>query len=127
VGLALTKRKIKRINMKVISWNIAGGHKFVGSVSDAATYEVEDLDYFIKNLTAEKGDLLGLQEVHTPTDEHEQSQASIIAILKVTKGEDFEYQIQTDVLPQVVLGDYKKYHKEVKLDEVEKAKPDESY
>jgi FKBP-type peptidyl-prolyl cis-trans isomerase (trigger factor) len=48
-----------------------------------------------------------------------------IAILKVTKGEDFEYQIQTDVLPQVVLGDYKKYHKEVKLDEVEKAKPDE--
>lgn len=41
-----------------------------------------------------------------------------IAILKVTPGEDFEYQITTDILPKVELGDYKKYHKEVNLEEI---------
>lgn len=41
-----------------------------------------------------------------------------IAILKVNKGEDFEYQVITDVLPNVDLPDYKKYHKDVKQDEI---------
>ena len=41
-----------------------------------------------------------------------------LAILKVNKGEDFEYQIITDVLPTVELPEYKKYHKEVKLDDL---------
>ncbi len=40
-----------------------------------------------------------------------------IAILKVTKGEDFQYQITTDILPKIELGKYKTYHKEFKLDE----------
>jgi FKBP-type peptidyl-prolyl cis-trans isomerase (trigger factor) len=48
-----------------------------------------------------------------------------IAILKVTPGEDFEYQITTDVLPQVELGEYKKYHKEIKLEDVPPTKEDE--
>lgn len=48
-----------------------------------------------------------------------------IAILKVTPGEDFEYQITTDVLPKVEVGQYKKYHKEFELEKVEDAKEDE--
>jgi FKBP-type peptidyl-prolyl cis-trans isomerase (trigger factor) len=48
-----------------------------------------------------------------------------IAILKVTKGEDFEYQITTDVLPKVELGDYKKYSKEVSIEEVKEATDEE--
>lgn len=48
-----------------------------------------------------------------------------IAILKVTPGEDFEYQITTDVLPKVELGDYKKYHKEVKVEEIKEATEEE--
>lgn len=39
-----------------------------------------------------------------------------ISILKITPGEDFEYQILTDVLPQVELGNYKTYHKEFVLE-----------
>lgn len=48
-----------------------------------------------------------------------------IAILKVTKGEDFEYQIVTDILPQVELGDYKKYHKDIKLEDIPGTSDDE--
>jgi len=48
-----------------------------------------------------------------------------IAILKVTPGEDFEYQITTDVLPKVEIGDYKKYHKEIALEEVANATDEE--
>jgi trigger factor len=48
-----------------------------------------------------------------------------ITILKVTKGEDFEYQIITDVLPKVELGEYKKYSKEFPLEEVKEATEDE--
>lgn len=48
-----------------------------------------------------------------------------IAILKVTPGEDFEYQITTDILPKVELGEYKKYSKEIKPEEVTKATEEE--
>lgn len=48
-----------------------------------------------------------------------------IAILKVNKGSDFEYQIVTDVLPKVELGDFKKYHKEVKTEEIVPATKEE--
>ncbi len=48
-----------------------------------------------------------------------------IAILKVNKGEDFEYQIVTDVLPTVELPEYKKYTKEIKLEETNLATEEE--
>jgi FKBP-type peptidyl-prolyl cis-trans isomerase (trigger factor) len=48
-----------------------------------------------------------------------------IAITKVTPGEDFEYQITTDILPKVELGDYKKYSKEFPLEEVKGATEEE--
>ncbi len=48
-----------------------------------------------------------------------------IQILKVTPGEDFEYQILTDVLPEVDLPDYKKLHKEIVEDKIEDPSEDE--
>ena len=48
-----------------------------------------------------------------------------IAILKVVKGEDFEYQIVSDVLPKVELGDYKKYSKEFAVEEIKAATTEE--
>jgi FKBP-type peptidyl-prolyl cis-trans isomerase (trigger factor) len=48
-----------------------------------------------------------------------------VAILKVNKGEDFQYQIITDVLPKVELGNYKKYHKEIVPEEVKSATDEE--
>ncbi len=48
-----------------------------------------------------------------------------IAILKVTPGEDFEYEIVTDILPEVVLPEYKKLHTEIKEVEIEEVKEDE--
>lgn len=48
-----------------------------------------------------------------------------IAILKVTKGDDFEYQITSDVLPTVEVGEYKKYHKDIKVEEITPATEDE--
>lgn len=41
-----------------------------------------------------------------------------LAIVKVAKGEDFEYQIVTDILPEVEVGDYKKYNKDIKLEDI---------
>lgn len=48
-----------------------------------------------------------------------------IAILKVTKGEDFEYQITTDLLPKVILGDYKTYVNEFQIAKIVSATDDE--
>lgn len=48
-----------------------------------------------------------------------------IAILKVNKDEDFEYQVVTDVLPAVELPDYKKYSKEINLEEIKNATEEE--
>jgi hypothetical protein len=65
--------------MRFVSWNIAGGHTFKKSVEDAVSYEKEDLDYFISELRKTEADIVALQEVHTPIDPHERSQAEIIA------------------------------------------------
>jgi FKBP-type peptidyl-prolyl cis-trans isomerase (trigger factor) len=48
-----------------------------------------------------------------------------LAILQVAKDKDFEYQIVTDILPKVEVGDYKKYHKEIAVEEVAEATEDE--
>jgi FKBP-type peptidyl-prolyl cis-trans isomerase (trigger factor) len=72
-------------------------------------YEAVDQTY-IQVIVGEKIEAIGRPEV---------------AILQVAKDKDFEYQFITDVLPEVELGDYKKYHKEVKLEEIQKATEDE--
>ncbi len=50
--------------MRVLSWNIAGGHTFSGSISDAMTYEEENLDYFIYQIKNTDADIVFLQETH---------------------------------------------------------------
>lgn len=65
--------------MKIVSWNIAGGHTFRGRVEDASSYEKEDLDYFIDQLTVLEPEIISLQEAHTPTDQTHSSQAQTIA------------------------------------------------
>lgn len=48
-----------------------------------------------------------------------------IAILKVAPGENFQYQIETDILPKVEVGSYKKYSKDIKLEEIKETEGDE--
>jgi len=72
-------------------------------------YEAVDQTY-IEVIVGEKIEAIGRPEV---------------AILQVASGKDFEYQFITDVLPEVSLPEYKKYHKEVKLEEIQKATEDE--
>lgn len=64
--------------MKVVSWNIAGGHIFLGGVEDVRSYEEEDLSYFIDRLRETDADIICLQETHTPTD-NSHHHAQIIA------------------------------------------------
>lgn len=54
--------------MKIVSWNIAGGHTFLGGAENVRSYEKEDLDYFINILKEVGADVVCLQETHTPTD-----------------------------------------------------------
>lgn len=63
--------------LKAVSWNIAEGQTFSGTIQDAFTYDKEDLDYFISELSAEQPDIIGLQEARTtrPTaTQHDQPQ-----------------------------------------------------
>jgi hypothetical protein len=64
--------------MKIICWNIAGGHMFRESLEDAISYDEENLDYFIEKLRIENADAVLLQEAHTTVKSGE-SQAEIIA------------------------------------------------
>ena len=48
-----------------------------------------------------------------------------ISILKITPGEDFEYEIETDILPKVHVGDYKKYQQEFEEEKVDTASASE--
>ncbi len=65
--------------MKIVSWNIAGGHTFKGTVEDALSYEKEDLDYFIDHLGKSKAEIVCLQEVHIPANQNEPPQSNVIA------------------------------------------------
>lgn len=48
-----------------------------------------------------------------------------IAISKLTPGEDFEYEITTDILPKVELPDYKKLHTSHKLEDISESTEEE--
>jgi len=65
--------------MKIVSWNIAGAHTFVGGLEDALSYEGEDIKYFIKQLRKSDADVVCLQEVHIPLNQKGFSQPDIIA------------------------------------------------
>ncbi|MDO8655329.1 MAG: endonuclease/exonuclease/phosphatase family protein, partial [bacterium] len=65
--------------MKVVSWNIAGGHIFTGKIADASSYEEENLEYFIDILRERNADIVLLQESHTPIKGGEKSQGTLIA------------------------------------------------
>lgn len=64
--------------MKIVSWNIAGGHLLTKNVKDAIGYEKEDLDYFISNLKKLQADIICFQEVHISKDGKE-NQVELIA------------------------------------------------
>src|SRR3989338_9456032 len=65
--------------MKLICWNIAGGHMFRESLEDAISYDEENLEYFIEKLRDENADIVVLQEAHTPLAKEELAQSEIIA------------------------------------------------
>jgi endonuclease/exonuclease/phosphatase family metal-dependent hydrolase len=52
------------MNLKVVSWNIAGGHPMASL--DHLDYGPEDLDYFVEEIRKFEPDILCLQEAHTP-------------------------------------------------------------
>ena len=65
--------------MRIVSWNISGGHMFKGTTEDAVSYDRENLDYFIERLEDVDPDVISLQESHTPSGYNGASQAEIIA------------------------------------------------
>ncbi|MBI2542808.1 MAG: endonuclease/exonuclease/phosphatase family protein [Candidatus Aenigmarchaeota archaeon] len=65
--------------MKIVSWNIAGGHTFKGRVEDASSYNREDLSYFIGQIKDVESDVISLQEAHTSVNRNNDSQAKTIA------------------------------------------------
>lgn len=54
------------MNLKIATWNIAGGHP--SSSLEHFAYSPEDLDYFISELRKVDPDIICLQETHTPND-----------------------------------------------------------
>lgn len=64
--------------MKIICWNIAGGHLLSKSLEDAISYDEENLSYFIEKLQGENADVILFQEAHTTVKTRE-SQVEIIA------------------------------------------------
>lgn len=50
--------------MKLLSWNIAGGHTFSKTTSDALSYDQEDFPYFRGQLAQIQADVICLQEQH---------------------------------------------------------------
>jgi len=54
--------------MKIVSWNIAGGHLLTPKVKDAMGYHEENLDYFIQQLKKVGPDIICLQETHISTN-----------------------------------------------------------
>lgn len=55
------------MNLRIISWNIAGGHP-INSL-DHLDYSPEDLNYFIEQVRALNPDIICLQESHTPKED----------------------------------------------------------
>lgn len=64
--------------MKVVSWNIAGGHQLTSNVKDAIGYEKENLDYFIQRLAEINPNIICLQEAHISKDK-KINQSALIA------------------------------------------------
>jgi endonuclease/exonuclease/phosphatase family metal-dependent hydrolase len=57
--------------MKILSWNIAGAHKFSRKISNALhhkNYDKEDLDYFLDEIKKTDADIVLLQEAHSLND-----------------------------------------------------------
>jgi len=54
--------------MKIVSWNIAGGHILTDKVKNAIGYDEENLDYFIQQLKKINPDIICLQETHISKD-----------------------------------------------------------
>lgn len=54
------------MKVKLVSWNIAGGHP-IASLKHL-DYSLENLDYFIEELRKADADIVCLQESHTPDD-----------------------------------------------------------
>ncbi len=65
--------------MKVLSWNIAGGHTFSGAIEDALNYEKEDLQYFKHQIKQLNPDVVALQEAHTHNEDDSKTHSGILA------------------------------------------------
>ncbi len=65
--------------MKILSWNIAGGHTFLGTVEDALSYEKEDLKYFEQQIKQVNPGIIALQEAHTHEIDIGQNHANILS------------------------------------------------
>lgn len=65
-------------NIKIISWNIAGGHT-VNSVDTKFDYADQDLNYFVKNIKELNADIVVIQENQTDPSKEEGSIAHTIA------------------------------------------------
>ena len=67
--------------MRIAAWNIAGGHTFTGTNSEAlaANYDKEQLDYFIQTIRNVHPHIIALQEVHKPIDASASAQSDIVA------------------------------------------------
>lgn len=65
--------------MKIVSWNIAGGHTFSGTVEDALNYDRENLKHFELQIKQINPDIIGLQEAHTHDTDDEQTHVNILA------------------------------------------------
>ena len=63
----------------MLSWNIAGCHKFLGDVNDGLSYEKEDLDYFKNAIKDQNFEIICLQEVLAPFDLKQKNQTTEIA------------------------------------------------
>jgi len=67
------------VNIKIASWNIAGGHSI--SSLQQFDYSPEDLDYFIEQLRSINADIVCLQESHTSEDGSNSNAHAIAAAL----------------------------------------------
>lgn len=68
-------------NLRIVSWNIAGGHPMASL--DHLDYSPENLDYFVSEIRKLNPDILCLQEAHTPLSGAPSNAARIASALNM--------------------------------------------
>ncbi len=77
--------------MRILSWNVGGEHRFLGTLQDGYQHEKEDQEYFLRHILDINADIVGLQETHHALAGKTMTFSEMVSKVGYNRSENYPY------------------------------------